>query len=308
MRTERCYRVLSHEFRLVAPAREMTFLHRFLAPFEGEVPPDASRYEVVLEPDEERPWAIYRDGRRLLRGRVPSTVLEFALWDVNTSAVASDHGMLAVHAAAASWHGSGILLPAPPDSGKSTLVAGLTRAGCSYLTDEAALIDPSTALLHPFPRSLWLERPSVEAVFGSSGPAPRWVTGRQFHVRPADLRPRAIGRACRVRHIIAPTYVPGAETSVVPASRAETLMLLAQQSFNMPVFGGAGVRLLGRVVSASRCWRAVVGDLDRAVRLILDSVERDRSRPGRPEPKMRGGGSSLGRRVGELAAQGPARD
>jgi hypothetical protein len=273
MPTERRYRVLAFELRLVGSRRNVAFLHRFLAPFEAELGEGARTYELRREPGEPRPWAVYRDGERLVRGSVPATILEFVLWDVSRSAIASAHGFFSVHAAAASWRGRGILLPAPPDSGKSTLVAGLTRAGCAYLTDEAALIDPATAKVHPFPRSLWLERASIEAVFGPDAQTLRWRTGRQFHVRPADLRPRSIGSACPIRYVIAPTYASGARTELIPISRAEALTALARQSFYLGDFGGDGVRLLGRVVESAACYRVRVGDLDDAVGLILRMLD-----------------------------------
>jgi hypothetical protein len=274
MPIERRYRVLAYEFRIKANARNLAFLHRFLAPFEGEIAQDVGLYELRREPGEKRPWAVYRDGLRLLRGTVPETILEFVLWDVSTTAIASNHGFLAIHAAAASWRGRGIVLPAPPDSGKSTLVAGLTRAGFAYLTDEAALIDPATAMLQPFPRSLWLERPSMNAVFGPEEPPLRWQTGRQFQVRPADLRARAIGRACPVRYIVAPSYQAGAETALIPMTRAEAVVMMAQHAFHFDRFGGRGIELLGRVVAGAACYRAQVGDLDDAVRLIKREVDK----------------------------------
>jgi hypothetical protein len=273
MPTERRYRVLAYEFRIEANVRNLAFLHRFLAPFESEVGRDAPVYALRREPGEERPWAVYRDDLRLLRGSTPRRIIEFVLWDVSTTAIGSNHGFLAVHAAAASWRGRGIVLPAPPDSGKSTLVAGLTRAGFSYLTDEAALIDPATGMLQPFPRSLWLERPSVEAVFGAEAAPVRWQTGRQFQVRPADLRPRAIGRTCPVRFIVAPAYEAGCETALIPMSRAEAVVMLAEQAFYFERFGGRGIELLGRVVEGASCYRVKIGDLDDAVRLIKREVD-----------------------------------
>lgn len=271
MPNERGYRLLAYELRVASSPRRLgAFLHRFLAPFEAEVGPEARRYELRNEPGHARPWAMVVDGR--VRGRRASSsgVLELALWDISRSAIASDHGFLAIHAAAASWRGAGILLPAPPDSGKSTLVAGLTRAGCSYLTDEAALIHPTTAMLHPFPRSLWLERGSVDAVFGKEPPKLPRTGGGQFHVRPADLRPRALGRPCPVRVVVAPAYEAGGPTELRPIGRAEAVTILARNAFYLERFGGAGIELLGRVVGEAACYRIRVGSLDDAVRMIRE--------------------------------------
>lgn len=274
MPNERGYRVLAHELRVASSPRRLgTFLHRFLAPFTAEVGPRARRYELRHEPGQERPWVMVVDGRVHQRRSSSSGLLEVALWEISRRAIASDHGFLAIHAAAAAWRGAGILLPAPPDSGKSTLVAGLTRAGCSYLTDEAALIHPLTATLHPFPRSLWLERGSVHAVFGPEHPTLPRTGGGQYHVRPADLRPRALGRPCPVRMVVAPAYEAGGPTELRPIGRAEAVTILADNAFYLERFGGAGVELLGRVVQEASCYRIRVGNLDDAVRMILEVGE-----------------------------------
>lgn len=272
---ERSYRVLAYPLRIVASRRTGAFLHRFLMPFQDDVGPGAPVYELRREPTAHKPWAMYLDGVSLHRGRTASRILEFALWDISTKAIASEHGFLAVHAAAASWDGSGMVFPAPPESGKSTLVAGLTRAGCAYLTDEAALIDPASALVHPFPRSLWLARPSLDVVFGSDAARMRWATGRQFHVRPNDLRPGAIGGPCPVRFVIAPRYEGGATTRLEPMARAEAVMTLARNAFHLERFGGAGIELLARVAVGASCYRLRIGDLDEAVRSVLRIVKRE---------------------------------
>lgn len=270
---ERSYRVLAHEFRLTSSPRSLRdFLHRFLAPFEAEVGPGASRYELRREPGHAEPWVVAVDGRPRQRAVTPERILEFALWDISTSGIGSDHGFLAIHAAAASWRGAGVVLPAPPESGKSTLVAGLTRAGCSYLTDEASLIDPVTGLLHPFPRSLWLDRRSVEAVFGGAPPGAPWRTGRQFHIRPSDLRVDAVGPPCPVRMVVAPSYEAGSATTLEPIGRAEAVTILARNVFHLDRFGARAIEVLARVVREARCYRIRIGDLDEAVGAILDAV------------------------------------
>src|SRR6266576_744062 len=84
------------------------------------------------------------DGEAARVAETTGLLTDYLLWDVNARTIERTDGYLAIHAAAASLGGAGILLPAPPDSGKTTTVAGLVRAGCSYLTDEAALVDPET--------------------------------------------------------------------------------------------------------------------------------------------------------------------
>jgi hypothetical protein len=286
MPIDRSYRALAYPFRIVAPRQLSAFFRRFLAPFEVTTTQDGALYELRHEPGTEKAWAVYLDGGSLSRGRTPSLILEHTLWDVSTKAIGSEHGCLAVHAAAASWRGAGIVMPAPPESGKSTLVAGLTRAGGSYLSDEAALIEPGTQLLHPFPRSLWLARPSFEAVFPGEPFPTRWTTGREFHVRPADLRPRAIGRPCPVGLVIAPRFVRGGPTSLEPIPRAEALTTLARNAFHLDRFAGSGIELLGRVVEGATCFRLTYGDLTSAVAAVLGAADAGSAGSGRTAPAL----------------------
>ena len=111
-----------------------------------------------------------------------------------------------VHAGAVEWDGHAALFPAPMESGKTTLVAGLVRAGARYLSDEAAAIDPETLLVHPFPKSLTIGAGSWE-VLADLAPAVdpevtrRYLLDRLAHRRPHDPARRArAGDSARVRH------------------------------------------------------------------------------------------------------------
>src|SRR5207249_11214278 len=117
------------------------------------------------------------------------------LQDVSNRAIERARHHLVIHSGAVSWHGRAVMLPAPPDSGKTTLSAALTRAGFSYLTDEAALIDPTTGAIHPFPRALCMERPTLRAMpelIETLPPECGDLSREHYHVRPDDLREGAV--------------------------------------------------------------------------------------------------------------------
>jgi hypothetical protein len=184
-----------------------------------------------------------------------------------------DH--VALHAAAAAWDRRGIIFPGPPDAGKTTLVAGLTRVGFAYLSDEAALIDPQTGLLHPFPRALAMDGNSLDAIPGLRGKLPPdhdQFMRLRYHVAPDDLRPGAVGRPCRVQYVIAPRYEAGAETALEPMSRAEALMTLAENSFNFVRFGAVAVDSLRGALEGVKCYRLRIGGLEDGIRKVLDVV------------------------------------
>jgi hypothetical protein len=172
------------------------------------------------------------------------------------------------------WRGAGILLPAPPDSGKTTLTAALTAAGFSYFSDEAALIDPATRRLIPFPRALWLEPGSVRAIdrFLSRRAASPIARNGTVHVSPRDLHRGRIARPAPVRHVVFPRYAPGAATALEPVSRARGLIDLGRNAFNLDAFGARGVDVLADVVRDADVHRIVVDDLGAAVGAISDLV------------------------------------
>jgi hypothetical protein len=217
----------------------------------------------------------YLNGRRFHQATNPGGLVNRLLWRVNSEAIRRTRGFLLLHAGAASWNGAGVLLPAAMDSGKTTLVAGLIRAGFDYLSDEAAAIDPASTWVHPYPKPLSMEPSSVEAIRDLAGRLPAkyaWGTRVQYQIRPSDLRPRSVGTACPVRYVVAPEYDRTHETGLHPISRAAAVTILADNSFNLDRFGSRGVRTLARVVEQADCYRLRIGELDGAVRLMLDLV------------------------------------
>jgi len=72
--------------------------------------------------------------------------------------------LLFVHAAAVELHGRGYLLVGPPGAGKTAMASMLVRRGAGYLSDEVALLDPRTGLVHPFALPLAVKPQTARAV------------------------------------------------------------------------------------------------------------------------------------------------
>lgn len=273
---DRSYRALSYEFRVRTNFPRAGFLlDRLLAPFRAAVSTDVPTYDLVRTDGERLPYSLYLDDSRVQEVESASSMLDFVLANVTIQAVELMGDFVSFHAAAAAWDRRGIVFPGQPDAGKTTLVAGLTQVGFAYLSDEAALIDPRTGLLHPFPRALAMDAHSVAAIPGLRQKLPpdhdQFMKYR-FHVAPDDLRPGAVGRPCRVHYVIAPQYEAGSETTLEPISRAEALMSLAENSFNLVRFGGRAVESLQGAMEGVRGYRLRIGSLDEGIRRILDVV------------------------------------
>jgi hypothetical protein len=278
---DECYRALAFDFRVQAEVAGIDKLvHHFLTPFRSSRPSHATTTYTIAR-GETTPFVVYRDGSCVQRAFSLITVADFVLSEVIIEAIERTEDFLVLHAAAASWADYGIVFPAPPDHGKSTLVAGLTRAGFSYLTDEASLIDPATGKLHPFPRALWFEPPTLEMFpeVRERLPAECRIDGRlHYQVRPEDIRPGSIGRPCRIRYVVAPEYRRGSTTTLEPMTRAAAVRMLAENSFNFGSFGDRGLRVLRDVIADAKCYRLYMGDLNSAVSLVEELVGLNQAR------------------------------
>jgi hypothetical protein len=278
---DRSYRALGYGFRVQTDvARLGALVDSLLSPFRIEEANELPTY--LLRQPEPGKAVAYLDGREFATTVTPAGVVDQVLYEVNQEAIRRTSEYLLVHAAAASWRGRGLVFPAPMDSGKTTLVAGLIRAGLRYLTDEAALIGQDGSL-HPYPKTLGLRPPSMEAIpelQKSLPPEFAWRSRLKYHVRPQDLRPRSIGRPCPVGYVIVPSYSRGSRNVLESLGSPEALMELATNCFNLNRFGATGLALLAGVVRNAQCYKLRMGDLDGAVTIVLDLV-RGRTREGR---------------------------
>jgi hypothetical protein len=274
MRTaERSFRALSFGFRFRSEVPEaVDAVDHLLAPFAV---PSRDRAAGDVGPLVE----IVRTGRRFevlvdaavaQRTETLGTAVGWVAWKSSLEALETTDRFLALHAGAVANGDRAILLPAPPDSGKTTLTAALVRAGFRYLSDEAALLDPSSGEVHPFPRALAMDASSMR-VLGVNGV--NGAPGAIHHLTVGDLGGTLASTPCRVWAVVFPTYRPGAQDRLEPVGRAETVVALAENAFNAARFGAGGVRLLADVVAGARCARLTMDDIDEAVATVEGVLE-----------------------------------
>ncbi len=234
-------------------------------------------YSVVDDgPHFKNRYALYFDGQPIIRTPLEPLALAFLLWHLNVAVVAASDRYLLVHAAAASYNGSAILLPAPKDSGKSTLVARLVQRGCGYLTDEATAINPVTLAVDPYPKPLAVEPGSWE-VLADLRPdlEDRFLpfVRDQWHVAAESIRPDAIALPCPPRLIVSPHYESGARTAFEEISRAQAVLMLAENAFNFASHKVDGLHTLAEVVSGCECYRLTIGSHDDASADVMGILE-----------------------------------
>ncbi len=226
-----------------------------------------------------RRYEVWADGARRFAVWDRRSILPHMEWSINWHIMLYLPRYYQVHASALEVGGAGVIFPAAPQSGKSTLAAGMVQRGARYLSDEFALIDPETLELAAYPKALCIKEGSfsaLEATGVKMATLPVYLKGKKGAVR--FIRPDFLStsattpRPCRVGHIMFCRYRPGATPEVRSISRADALLRLARQSFNFVKFRSAGVNLMADVVRSAECYELTSGDLGRTCDLVLRTV------------------------------------
>lgn len=234
--------------------------------------------------DPELDHLVTVDGRVATRIASDAGLATHLVWHANQMLCSTPTDRLLVHAAAVADGDEVVVLPAAMNQGKSTLVAGLVRAGLDYLTDECASMD-ATGTVDPYPRAISLERGAFGAL-GELAPEPsddqeRFSPGKWF-LDPDRVRPGAARHhPGRLAAFVFPRYAPDQPASLVPIPPLEAATELARNSFNLPELGAAGLELLAALATSVPAWRLSRPDLPSGV----DAVRRvlaDRQGPAGP--------------------------
>jgi HprK-related kinase A len=231
--------------------------------------------EVLREPGVRRwmrPQArFYFDGQPSFIPLLTQQAFAMLEWGLNWCVASHAHQYLAIHAAIVEKDGRAALLPAPPGSGKSTLCAALVQRGWRLLSDELALYDMDSGLVHGMARPINLKNASIDIIrnFAPEAVLTRPVDGTTKGtialLKPPAESVRRVAEPVRPTWIVLPAYAAGAAPAMEPQSRARTFMLLAEQSFNYDVHGQRGFEAVGRLVDACGCHRFRYSALDDAV-------------------------------------------
>lgn len=248
--------------------------------------PDGDVVEVrIAGPDEANgltTHAVWVDDRLVGRPSGERGVASILLWDLNRLAVSLGPPRLSLHAGAAvrtvGTDRRIAVLPAPPDSGKSTLTLGLVRSGLAYLGDEAfgLALDDRRVIPYLKPLTLdpgsWSLFPELEPRLGEEGT--RFVHGK-WHL---DLRTIGGGVAQDIDElalgdvavVVLPTYEEGAPTRLEQLPASELAVELSSNAFNLAACGQPGVTVLAELAASAQGWRLVSGDLGEAVAAVRD--------------------------------------
>lgn len=269
------YAALDHRFRFVTnDARLAAHVATLLTSLRSDQDAEAA-YTLERRADG---FGLRYGDEELATGVTAAHAVAMLIWDVNRRAVAASVDHVLLHAAAAERGGRAIVLPAPMESGKTTLVAGLARAGLRYLTDEIVALDPLSLSIRGYPKPLSVDPGSWE-VLRDLDPrldAHADLHEMQWHVPPArfseDVRSTSRGAStARPAVIIFPRYDPG-ESSLEEIEPDEALVELAGCTFDFERDAERNLAVLARLSASAPAYRLVVGDLEPACALALGAL------------------------------------
>lgn len=278
----RYYRSLSYAFGVRAPEGPvLSALDRILAGFRcrSNEPLDVPVY-TVTEAAERGPrgggerWQVSCGDVLLMDSNLETGVIDHLLWRVALATVKVTTDRLIVHAGSlVTPSGDALVLPAESGSGKTTLVLGLVADGFGLLSDEFAVLDLQDGLVHPYPRAVGLKSGSLrmfphlraaDEAFRTDVP----IWQGTAHVPVAELTGTGVPAPAQLRHVISTRYVPGATTTLMPLSRAHTLVALATNTLNGRAFAPDLIPALAALTAPTHGYSLVSGDLHEAVAAV----------------------------------------
>jgi HprK-related kinase A len=196
-------------------------------------------------------------------------------WGMNWCVGQHAHQWLMLHASVVERGGGILLMPAPPNSGKSTLGAALAFGGWRLFSDEFGLVDPRTALLHPMPRPVALKAAAIDIIQRRVpsvrfGPVAEDEDGAiAVHAAPPPDAVARLHEPAPVRWIVVPRFERDVTTSLEPVSRARMLAHLCDSSFNYNVVDG-GFETLAGIVDGARTFKLNFGRLEDGVAALTE--------------------------------------
>lgn len=217
-------------------------------------------------------YQLIRDGALIYLSDTPGGLIDGLEWNLNGRVAARHTGYLTLHAGVVARGGRALIVPAASGSGKTSLTCALLRAGCAYLSDEAAVIDPATLLAHPYSKPLGIK--DREWLAEQIGPLPSgpecWdlSTAGTWRIHPGRFA------ACQEEPVpVGWIVVPDGRSDVAPSprplARADALRALLNNCFNPDLHGARAIAVLSELVKTAQCYTMALGPPAETARTLM---------------------------------------
>lgn len=182
-------------------------------------------------------------------------------WGLNWCVTNHCHQYLVIHAASIAKNNCAIIMPGAPGSGKSTLCASsVTKFGWSLLSDELALVRTDNGQLYSNPRPISLKNHSIDIIRNNadnvsiSPVVEDTLKGSVAHVSVSSVSIQEKDRAAKPLVILFPKYKKGVENKLIPLSKGEAFIRIADNAFNYSILGKTGFEVTGKLLDQVECY------------------------------------------------------
>lgn len=207
-----------------------------------------------------RPQVLFRfDGRSVFKPLPGNQAFPMLEWGLNWCVTTQVHHCLLFHAAVVANGERALVMPGPPGSGKSTLCAALVTQGWRLLSDEMAVLDLESGLIHGLARPVSLKNESIPALRALapdafvSAPCHDTLKGTVAHLRPPIDSVERMHTPARPGWIVFPRFDPGANTERVSRGRDTAFFDLVSNAFNYSTLGDIAFERTVDLVAQSDC-------------------------------------------------------
>jgi len=223
----------------------------------------------------ERLEVQWRDGQYNVSGIAEACVeygsladtVERLRYEVVLRLIQAHSDLIWLHAGAAAYRRSSVIILGPWGRGKSTLVTSLYANGWSYLSDDIVPLDPNSGRAFPFPLTPMVR----EDPGGEELPLERLSDLRKTEVL---LLPERVSRdPVPIRTVVFPVYRRGCHTELLPCSPATAALELLKNCLNFPSHREAAVRYVCDLVRKVPAFRLCYSDGRLAAELIAQAHE-----------------------------------
>lgn len=201
------------------------------------------------------------------RGEAPSPEAagRWARYQVIERLIDARGDLIWFHGGAVGQRGRAVVLPGRRGRGKSTLVTGLWKRGCTFLTDDILPIDPASHRIAPFPQLPAVRvDPGRDLSDDALGSVPK---------NDIAITERVEGEALEPAAFVLPAFTRGAATRLVPCSPGEAALALLEGCWNLARYQEGAAACVARLGAQLPVCRVEFSEPDRAADIAMGWVE-----------------------------------